>query len=162
MSVGPVFVRDRKSTNRLLQLPALGVNDPMLEIDRFRYFKASVAITVGQWVSLALGDARSVLPSLDSIGTNMGVGIAVEAATSGEATAGKIIKVQVAGVHPAASVATNGSATGWWACLSATSGRCDPIDPTTGTALNLSLRMGICLEASAGGLCSVLIIPRFV
>lgn len=165
MTVTPVHIRDRKQSSRNFQGPALGVNDAT-EIDRYRYFRAGTAITAGQWVSLQLGDARSVQLSLDNIAQSSGVGVALDGATAGEVTAGKLIRVQVAGIHPAASVATVAGSTGFWACISATSGRCDAIDPAGIDALVLSkalaLRMGILLEASAGGLASVLIIPRFL
>lgn len=181
MSTPPnTTVLDRKSTNRIFTgpQPCSGANTfgvdaaEFLGLNRYRYFRAASAITAGQWVSLnaAGGDFRTVLPASQAATINFCIGVAVDGATAGEATAGKLVKIQVAGFHPAAAVSTGGGP-GWWVVLGAVPGTCarfDPADIITGVTepeVEIGLRtvgdrVGILMEAAAGGLGSVWINPR--
>jgi hypothetical protein len=167
VSVSPIFIQDKKSTSRAFQAPVVGINDELPGINRYRWFRAASLITAGQWVGLnmTVSDLHTVLPVQNpALVLTFAIGVAVDGATGGEASAGKLVKVQIAGFHPAASVTTGGAA-GWWAVLGATAGRADAIDPTalTPTAAEvrgLGDRVGMLLEAAAANVASVWIFPR--
>jgi len=162
----PVVNDEKKKSSRIGSGGVAGPNEVNPFEATYIYRKASTAITVGQVLTFTISDWRSAGLASHVQGSNIFLGVAMEAATAGEAAAGKVIKIQTAGICP--NVKCGVTQPGYWATLSAVGGTADGIDPATIPAdaaaagdfvRDASDKFGVFLEVDSGGLSSVFIIP---
>lgn len=184
MPFNPPVVNDgKKKSSRVMSGAALGINEQDPFQASFVYRKAGEAIAIGDFLTydLTSPDLRKVLKAHTAAAQlQIFAGVAAEAATTAEASAGKSIKVQVAGLVADATIATGGGV-GQWVYLSATAGRGATMDPAAvypdqtfadvpavqtfvNTVLKPAVRgvhdaVGFMLETAAGDKASMLILP---